>query len=190
MPGLTIPHRLWLRCLLTLVGLSACESRPPLGAGTGNPNAGDRGAFEILVHRELVHATCSMTSSCPASAVEHPDAPLRELSPAQRVVRAQVDAYNRHDLDAFAATYAADIAFYFFPETTAVARGQGALRAQYGQLFINTPNIHVSIGRERVMGNFVLLEELLSGTPAGDTTKHIVIYEVRHDKIARVWFLP
>ena len=113
----------------------------------------------------------------------------QEITAAQRLVRAQVDAYNRHDLDAFANTYAADATFYAFPDTL-VGRGQEMLRAQYGQVFANSPNLHVSVIGELVAGKYVILEELLTGSQGPDSSKHVVIYEVTNGKISRVWFLP
>ncbi len=111
-----------------------------------------------------------------------------EVSAVERVVQAQVEAYNRHELEAFAATYASDVRFYAFPDSL-ISSGRDALRRDFGQLFTNAPKLHATILTRVVQGNFVIDQELVTGLPNGGTLTGIVIYEVKNAQITRVWFM-
>ena len=109
-----------------------------------------------------------------------------ELSAAEKVVREQVDAYNRHDLDAFLKTYSADIKLYEFPDKE-IASGLEAMRKTYGKLFEREPDRKAKIARRIVQGDYVIDHEEVSG--GGREFKAIAIYLVKDGKITTVWFL-
>jgi hypothetical protein len=66
-----------------------------------------------------------------------------ESSPLQ-VVQAQVDAYNRGDIDAFLNTYAPEVNLYNFPDEL-LSSGLASMRENYAKLFEKAPQLHASI---------------------------------------------
>jgi putative hydrolase of HD superfamily len=98
------------------------------------------------------------------------------------VVDRVLDALNAHDIDAFVACYA--------PEATiedghdhVVARGQDELRERYGTMFDSLPNVRVEALSRIEVGEFVVQEELVTGR--GDPVRHVAVYLVRDDLVAR-----
>ena len=104
----------------------------------------------------------------------------------EAIVQRQVDAYNRRDLDAFVATYAANAEAFTFPNTP-LGTGHDAWRAIYGPLFRDTPDLNVVISRRIVHGATVIDEEQL--TMNGKLLKVVAIYQIESGKIRRVWFI-
>ena len=129
--------------------------------------------------RYLLIGLCMSAGSlgCDNGPTAEPPATSHELSAAERLVLTQVDAYNRHDVDAFVDTY------------SLLTTGLDSLRSQYAGLFANMPNLRAGVSARIAMGNYVLLEERVTGLPGVDTMKAVVIYEVRDAKISRVWFI-
>lgn len=71
-----------------------------------------------------------------------------------------------------------------------MARGHETLRTEYSRLFASAPNLRATVSKQLISGNYVVLEEIVTGFPGVDSLKAVVIYEVRDSKIARVLFLP
>jgi imidazolonepropionase-like amidohydrolase len=113
-----------------------------------------------------------------------------ELLPATpaAVVQRQINAYNARDIDAFLATYSSDAKLYEQPDKLLMS-GQDAMRKGYAKLFERTPQLHVRIDRQMVLGRHVICEEVVSGAPSGKTIHAAAVYEVEGDKITRVWFV-
>lgn len=109
-------------------------------------------------------------------------------SAAERVVQAQLEAYNRHDLDAFAATYAPEVRGYRYPDRL-MFTGLAELRSTYGQFFASAPAVRARVVRRIVHGNFVIDHEEVTGMPDGQTLRAVAIYEVRDGRIASVRFI-
>lgn len=110
--------------------------------------------------------------------------------PAQ-VVQAQVDAYNAHDVAAFAACYADDASVIDLAGKRPEVKGQAALRQAFAFLGKMPGNFGVDIVKRVVNGPVVIDLEHLHGLPSG---KHmpdsLAVYEVRNGKITRLWFPP
>jgi hypothetical protein len=110
-------------------------------------------------------------------------------------VQAQLDAYNAHDVAAFAACYAADVKI--FDATGAlVMEGTDALRARYGELFAASPNLHAEVTQRTRIGApeawYVVDTEHVSGRQeAGARTRFdvLVLYAGRGEHIHEVRFL-
>jgi imidazolonepropionase-like amidohydrolase len=109
-------------------------------------------------------------------------------SPAERVVQAQLDAYNRHDLEAFAATYAPDARGYVYPDRPMFSGG-AELRATYGRFFAAAPAVRARVVRRIAQGDHVIDHEEVTGMPDGSTARAVAIYEVRAGRIASVRFV-
>lgn len=121
-------------------------------------------------------------------------APMTQLLP-QPVIQAQVDAYNRHDADAFAATYAPDADIIELATGTSIAKGTAAIRAFYAARFQSNPKLHAEILHRVLQGAFVVDHERITGVlaaPGGaerPPLTAVVIYELKDNKIARAWLL-
>ena len=58
----------------------------------------------------------------------------------ERVVQEQVEAYNRHDIEAFLKTYSPEVKVFEFPDTLRFS-GHEAMRERYGKLFKSEPGL-------------------------------------------------
>ncbi len=107
-------------------------------------------------------------------------------SPADVVAR-QLTAYNAHDAEGFAATYAPD-ALIFKPAATApVLKGREAIRKSYAALFATKADLHVDVSARLIAGNFISDHESVRGT----MLQAIAVYDVRDGLIQRAWlFAP
>jgi len=110
-------------------------------------------------------------------------------SAAERVVRLQYDAYNRHDLEAFVAAHAPDVRFYRYPDSL-MLEGRAALRERFGRLFATAPRVHATVDARMTRGDVVVWQEAATGMPGGKTNTAIFVWEVHGDQITRVLVIP
>ena len=110
------------------------------------------------------------------------------MNGANEVVQRQIEAYNAHDIDAFAATYHDDVEIYDHPNTLR-STGLGALRETYGRLFEKAPDLCATITNRMALGDYVVDFETVTGLPGGKTLEAVPIYQVQDGKVRRVWFL-
>jgi hypothetical protein len=109
------------------------------------------------------------------------------VSGPEMVVQEQVEAYNRHDIEAFLKTYSPDIKVFVFPDKLRFS-GLEVMRERYGKLFKSEPGLTVKIARRIVQGDHVIDHEEVS--KGGDRQLTVVaIYRVEGGKITAVWFL-
>jgi hypothetical protein len=112
----------------------------------------------------------------------------KEESSSLQVVQAQVDAYNRRDIDAFLNTYAPEVNIYNFPDERR-SSGLASMRQIYAKLFEKAPQLHASITNRITHGNYVIDQEVVTGFPGVKELTAVAIYEVKDGKIVNVWFL-
>ena len=112
--------------------------------------------------------------------------PTPALTGPEKVVQDQVEAYNRHDIEAFLKTYAPEIKLYTFPDKE-TATGLESLRTTYGKLFADEPTLKVKIARRIVQGEYVIDQEEVS--MGRREFKAVAIYRVKGDKITEVRFM-
>lgn len=103
------------------------------------------------------------------------------------IVQQQLDAYNRHDMAAFAATYSDDIELFDLganakPRLT----GKPALIALYSRLFVRAKPRATIVSRA-VTGAFVTDHERVT-LDGGRTFDAVAVYQVEKGLIRRVWF--
>jgi hypothetical protein len=110
------------------------------------------------------------------------------VSAEERIVQTQLEAYNRHDIDAFVATYAPGVRGYLYPDHATFV-GLDSLRAGYAHFFATAPAVRATVLRRIVQGRYVIDHEELTGLPDGRTQRAVAIYEVRDGLIATVRFL-
>ncbi|HEY8572022.1 amidohydrolase family protein [Phenylobacterium sp.] len=119
--------------------------------------------------------------------VSHGAASLIPESP-EALVQRQLEAYNAHDLEAFAATYAEDIEIFDLPGAAAGRTGKAALRETYGPLFQRLPQLRCEAAHRVVEGPFVIDQEVCRPTPQARPRRATAIYQVENGRIRRVWF--
>lgn len=110
-----------------------------------------------------------------------------DASSPEAVVQRQLDAYNARDLDRLLTIYADDAQVFEHPDKL-VAGGTAALRERFAVRF-REPDLHAALQQRIVCGATVIDHEKVTRTfPEGPGTLALVmIYEVRHGRIARAW---
>jgi hypothetical protein len=105
------------------------------------------------------------------------------------VVKAQLDAYNARDIDAFMRYWADDARMYAHPDTL-LCEGQSAIRARHVERF-QEPDLHARLIDRQVIGETVIDRERVTRTfPEGRGEIDVVgIYEVKAGEIRRAWFI-
>ena len=115
--------------------------------------------------------------------------------PPQTVIETQLQAYNRHDAEAFAATYAPVAEIMELATGTVIAKGTAAIRTFYAARFQANPNLHAEVLQRVLQLPFVIDQERITGvltTPGGPerpALTAVVIYEIKGDTIARAWLV-
>lgn len=109
------------------------------------------------------------------------------MSPAQ-IVQRQVEAYNAHDLEAFAATYSDTIQMFRLPSIEPAITNKAELKEFYGANRFMAPNLHAEVINRMELGNKVIDHERITGLPKSPF-ECVVIYEVQDGLIQRVWSL-
>ena len=98
----------------------------------------------------------------------------------------QLVAYNAHNLEAFVAPYADDVEIYDFPDKLLVKEKE-QMRKLYGFLSRSSP-LYCRLVNRIVQGNKVIDHEEV-WEPTDKPFYGIVIYEIKNNKISRVYFL-
>jgi hypothetical protein len=103
-------------------------------------------------------------------------------------IQAQLEAYNRGDVEGFMAFYAEDAEVHILgSDAKPVMAGRAEIEARYGPLLQQVhPQAQVLTRIED--GRFVIDHERT--TARGQSKDATVIYEVENGKIRKVWFLP
>lgn len=115
-------------------------------------------------------------------------APTPAESSAARVVDSSVEAYNRHDLDAYAALFANNARVYLHPSDV-ITSGTQQLRARYRDQWRDNPRLRVQVASRMVQGNYVVDHQHSVGWADGQDVRVVAIYEVRNGRIQNLWFV-
>jgi hypothetical protein len=114
-----------------------------------------------------------------------------QMSMATDVVDAQIEAYRAKDVERFLSHYADDASVVLFDGTPMFADKQ-AMREQYGKLFADSPDLHLTVASRMTAGDFVVDEEHVSGIHFGDMPTQMTalsVYRVTNGKITRLMLL-
>jgi hypothetical protein len=115
--------------------------------------------------------------------------PSRSQNP-EAVVRRQLEAYNAHDVEAFAAAYSEDVELYDFPSALREPKGKAGLKAFYAQRFRDNPNLHADAKDQMLSGPYVIHREKVTGlADRKDALEVVVVYLVKEGLIRKVWFV-
>jgi hypothetical protein len=102
-------------------------------------------------------------------------------------VQAQLDAYNRRDVDAFVRCFAPTIVCED-GDGKRLFVGNATMRARYAALFADSPNLHCEVMNRLEVGEFVIDEVGVTGRD-GEIVHAVVIYHVRGAVITHIRFL-
>lgn len=111
------------------------------------------------------------------------------MTAPEQVVQAQVEAYNRHDLEGFVDTYHADARVWRFPEGSLLLEGHGQLREAYASRFAQGSRVRAEVTRRIVQGAIVIDAETIHGLLPGRPLSATAIYEVADGRIRQAWFV-
>lgn len=121
-----------------------------------------------------------------APANESTTTPEPLVSP-ESIVQAQLDAYNRRDLEGFLGFYSEDAVLLNYPDQITQA-GKAQMRARYEKRFAD-PNVRAEIVKRIVFDRFVIDHERITSPPAAGVIEAVATYEIKDGKIVRVTFL-
>lgn len=105
----------------------------------------------------------------------------------EKLVQQQLIAYNTRNIDAFLEPYSDDVELYMFPNQL-LGKGKDFMRKDYAEMFKNTPNLHCDIKNRTILGNTIIDHEVVSDF-GPNHLEAIAIYEIKNDKIAKVYFI-
>lgn len=100
-------------------------------------------------------------------------------------VQHQLDAFNSRDLDSFMEAYAPDVRVED-GRGEELMSGAEEMRAFYGSMFENSPDLHCDVVNRTSVGNWVIDEEKLRGLNAEgfpEEAHAVAAYEVSDGKI-------
>ena len=103
-------------------------------------------------------------------------------------VDAQFAAYNARDIEAFVASYAADVHLATFPGAS-YCEGRQALRERYASLFERNPALRAELINRMVVPPYVTDHERVTGLVGRAPLEALAIYELRNGLIQSVWFI-
>jgi hypothetical protein len=98
------------------------------------------------------------------------------------VVDRVLEALNAHDIERFVACYTDDATIEDGHDQIA-ARGHDELRDRYAPMFERYPDIRVTALSRIESGPFVVQHEEVTGR--GEPERHVAVYLLRDDRIAR-----
>ena len=104
------------------------------------------------------------------------------MSP-EAVVDLQIQAFNRGDADAFAATYAEDAVIQNAMSDDPPIRGRLAIRDHYAAMFLALPELQAAVAERLTVGKLVADHEHLPSLGA----RALATYEVEAGLIRRAW---
>ena len=114
-----------------------------------------------------------------------------DIDPAHAVpaliVQAQLDAYNAHDLDRFAACFSDDVRLYRMPAQAPGTIGKAALRAFYAEHRFSIATLRAELLNRVTLGDKVIDHERIHGL-GEQPTEVVAVYQVSDGLIANVWF--
>lgn len=112
------------------------------------------------------------------------DLPREAATLAQR----QLDAYNTHDLEAFAACFAADVEAFALPSMELLFSGREALRERYGPYFENKRPAATLTSPRIALSSFAIDAEHVV-LADGKELEAVALYHVEDGLIRRLWFI-
>ncbi len=112
---------------------------------------------------------------------------MRDAIEPARIVQAQLDAYNAHDLDRFADCFSDDVCVYRMPAQAPAMIGTAALRAFYAEHRFSIATLRAELLGRTTLGDKVVDHERIHGL-GEQPTEMMAVYQVSDGAIVNVWF--
>jgi len=100
----------------------------------------------------------------------------------------QLDAYNDHDLEAFAACFADDVEAFALPSMEPLFAGRDALRERYGPYF-EAKRPRATLTAPRVVQATIAIDAEHVVLSDGRELGAVALYHVEGGLIRRLWFI-
>jgi len=109
-------------------------------------------------------------------------------TPAEKVIAAQLKAYNDRDLEQFVSHWAPDAKIYSWPDGL-VAEGLDEIAQAHAERFAQ-PHLHAVLLSRLAIDDLVIDRELVTRTEHDQpkVVQVIAIYEIKGGLIQRAWF--
>lgn len=104
-----------------------------------------------------------------------------------KIVQVQLDAYNKQDVEAFAATYADDVEIFEFGQEKPYLVGKEELKKSYASFFKENPTNYATLQGRIIQGNYVIDKEKVTSDKYDFSGT--AIYLVENNLIKKVWFI-
>jgi hypothetical protein len=112
---------------------------------------------------------------------------MAQTNNAEKIVQANLDAYNAHDIELFMSFFSEDVTMINFNDGKNTAIGVNEVRAIYEPYFKASPDLHSKILQRTVFDNKVIDHEYITGARGNAEAFEIVlIYEVENNKIVKM----
>ena len=108
---------------------------------------------------------------------------------AEEIVQAQLDAYNKRDLDSFCACFSEDVSLINLGEVEPFLKGLDNLREFYVTKRFNLPGLYAKLINRMTVGCTVIDHEEITGLPDIPMMEVAAIYLVEDGKIKCVNFV-
>ena len=102
-------------------------------------------------------------------------------------VKAQFEAYNAHDIEAFMSCFSEDFKGYRMPSERPATVGKESLCEFYMNNRFNNPLLRAELISRIVMGNKVFDHELIYGL-SEEPLESVAVFEIKNHLISTAWF--
>lgn len=132
----------------------------------------------------------SLNAKDSAQSAEEKTTKIEIESQAVALVKEQLVAYNKRDIDGFLEPYSEEVKIYKYPNTFRY-EGKKKMRDRYGKYFQSYSEIDCVIVSRTVLGNVVIDHERVTRTMGKQTSvsEAIAIYTIENGKISEVRFI-
>ena len=104
------------------------------------------------------------------------------------IVDKQLEAFNKQDLTTFLTCYADDIQVFHLESNNMITSGITQLEDVMKKSFSSNKTSHTAVVSRMYQNNLIINQEKITGHVEGKTITTISIYELKNDKISKVWF--
>ena len=104
------------------------------------------------------------------------------------VVKGQLEAYNKQNIEAFLNCYSEGVEVYNFPNEL-IYKGKDKMREKYTNAWMQNPKQKAEVTDRISVGNTVIDKEHVTGRATGIEANVIAIYKIEKGKINQVYFI-
>jgi hypothetical protein len=109
-------------------------------------------------------------------------------SVGEQLAQAQLDAYNKRDIEAFLKPYADSVEIYNFPNKLQY-KGKETMRKNYAGMFTSTPDLFCTLKNRIAVGNTIIDQESVVFQKDQPAFECMAIYTIEAGKIVKVYFI-